>query len=102
MEECKLCGQDSTPWHYIHGHICQDCYARDNWISVKEELPELLEKGCEPVLIACYSPERKIYHISSAVFQRGRFYDPTYNEYIPIDDPYWVITHWMHFPEPPK
>jgi len=26
MEECQLCKEDSTPWHFIKGHICQDCY----------------------------------------------------------------------------
>jgi hypothetical protein len=39
MEECKLCGKDSTPWFHINGHICQDCYYRDRWINVEEDLP---------------------------------------------------------------
>ena len=109
IEICKLCDQESTPWHYVHGHICDSCYhygrqglVMNEWISVKDELPKLLEKGCEPVLIASYCNERKIYHISAAVFQRGHFYNPAYNEHIPIDDPYWSITHWMPFPSTPE
>lgn len=26
MEKCQLCNQDSTPWKYINGHICEDCF----------------------------------------------------------------------------
>ena len=62
------------------------------WIKCSERLPESTEKGCENVMVASYSTQRKIFHISSAEFQRGKFYNK-YNEYMPIDDCYWPITH---------
>jgi hypothetical protein len=26
LEKCELCQEDSTPWKYVKGHICEDCY----------------------------------------------------------------------------
>lgn len=48
MEECQLCGLDSTPWKKINGHICLDCYACSKrlyvldcfWTDAKEKIPE--------------------------------------------------------------
>jgi hypothetical protein len=70
------------------------------WISVREKLPESPENGCIIVIVASYSIERKKFHIMPAEFQRNNFYD-RYSERMPIDDPYWPITHWMHLPQPP-
>ncbi len=71
------------------------------WVKCSERLPESPEQGCTIVIVASYSVERKIYHISSAEFQRGRFYN-NYHEQMPIDDPYWPITHWMPLPAAPE
>jgi len=85
MEECKLCGQDSTPWHYIHGHICQDCYYRDRWISVKDELP-----GDEYVLCYQSRPSNPI-QVGFRSSHSGYWFPNLYE-----------VTHWMPLPEPPK
>jgi len=71
------------------------------WIKVSDRLPESPENGCLNVIVACYSVERGIYHISAAEFQRNNFYD-RYNERISVDDCYWPITHWMPLPELPN
>ena len=73
----------------------------DNWISIKKQLPESPEQGCLPVLIACFSVERKIYHISYAEYQRNNFYD-RYNERLIIDDSYWPILFWQPLPPAPE
>ena len=71
------------------------------WIRIEDGLPETPEQGCTVVLVASYSNEREKYHICAGEFQRGYFYN-RYGERMPIDDPYWPITHWMPLPEPPK
>ena len=73
----------------------------NQWISVKDRLPDAPEQGCTMVIVASYSIERRIYHVMAAEFQRNNFYD-RYNERMPIEDAYWPITHWMALPSAPE
>jgi len=74
----------------------------NEWLSIKDRLPECEKNSPKIVLIALYSDIRKMYHISVAEYQRNKFYDYKYNEYIPIDDPYWSIKYWMELPNEPE
>lgn len=98
---CNICGWIVEQVHDLSKIKAKKTELKINWIKIKDELPQSLEKGSIPVLIACYSPLRKIYHIQYAEFQKNNFYD-RYNERIPIEDPYWSITHWMYLPGAPN
>lgn len=89
-EQCKLCGEDGTPYYHINGHICESCYfsslnKNKKWISIKEILPE-----------------KEGYYLCTYIFDNHRFYyDLWFHEdiqrFATIDN----ITHWMPLPEPP-
>jgi len=87
MEVCKLCEKESTPWFHINGHICQDCYYRDKWISVKDELPIINElvliTDCTEVIPGFYSSMLEWCEIGGIETSLDIYY-------------------WMPFPEVPK
>jgi hypothetical protein len=93
IQICAGCGNETS---------CPKCRPISNeWVKCSERLPQPAINAPVIVIVASYSTERKIYHISAAEFQRGKFYD-RYNERMPIDDPYWPITHWMPLPPVPE
>lgn len=100
MELCKLCNQDSTPWFHINGHICEDCYYRDKWISVKDRFPEKVDQYIifknkqKPIVTIEWYCAFNIYS--------GKKEDKElkfiYSNYFEDKN----VTHWMPLPEPPK
>lgn len=106
LEVCKLCNQDSTPWFYIHGHICEQCYANSkrlwcekeaSWIDVKDRFPERLTH------IIGLMKDGEIYIVSQCEWND----ECTDWHYIPQDENgssecFDNLTHWMPLPEPPK
>ena len=88
MEECQLCGQDSTPWKKINGHICQDCYACSKrlyvfdlfWTEAKEKMPE---KDGRYLVVEDHSYN----WVGVSTMRDGKFDMP--------------ITHWMELPNAP-
>lgn len=125
-EDCKLCGEESTPWYHINGHVCQDCHAisreknKSHWISVKDELP-ILENDAGVLLsdnvLICYLRINNLYNKNNttlyisigyySIFEDGT--DPEWNlteplemDVFPSDKPYILVTHWRPLPEPPE
>lgn len=118
MEECKLCGQDATPWFHINGHICQDCYYRDRWISVKDKLPEVDNFGLEEgegisdnvlIIYSCKDDPSNIkycrvghFFISNEGSEWALSEGLTWNHYLIDHSKLLDVTHWMPLPEPPN
>ena len=53
MEQCKLCEQEGTPWYFINGHICENCYYKINptveqLIKIYQPKPECNHHGDIP------------------------------------------------------
>lgn len=81
MEECQLCGQDSTPWKKINGHICIDCSYPNKWIDAKEQMPE---KDGRYLVVEDHSYK----WIGVSTMRNGKFDMP--------------IKYWMELPSPPE
>lgn len=73
----------------------------NEWISVKDRLPERLSQGFRTYIVASYSPNRKLYSIGAYNWIDNHF-SSSYGEKLEFDDGYWIITHWMPLPEPPE
>ena len=72
----------------------------DNWISVKNRLPDRQAEGYRTYIVASWSHQRKIYSVNAYDWRDGFFQD-CFGDKLLLDDGYWEITHWMALPSPP-
>lgn len=73
----------------------------NDWINVKDRLPERQREGFTQYIISSYSPQRKISHVS-AVYWHDNYFQDSFGEKMSLDDGYWIITHWMELPKGAK
>ncbi len=95
MEVCKLCEKESTPWFHINGHICQDCYYRDRWISVKDDLPEHNQ------FILASDKKGSMMVVRCDIHQNGDIFIDYVFMMTDLKRQVIEISHWMPLPAPP-
>jgi len=71
------------------------------WIRIEDGLPDRCPEGFKSYLVASWSPGRQIQHVGVYDWRENHFEDRL-GEKVSLDDGYWVVTHWMPLPEPPK
>lgn len=99
LELCQICNEDSTPWKHINGHVCQDCYYKDKWISVKNQLPDDRQR-----VLAWYNC-KGVCAIFLFWYSNNEFNDILYDHKKYEKDfiyPTEYVTHWMPLPEAPN
>jgi hypothetical protein len=114
-EICALCKEPGTPWKYIEGHICCECYygaangsLYSGWISVNKSVPP----DDRYVLIlhhltdTKYPPDINIGY--RKIFKNGKI-KWKYFSWCGVrilctegEKDFQTITHWMPLPEVPK
>jgi hypothetical protein len=96
LEACELCNQDSTPWVYINGHICEDCYScakRSGWIYVNNDVPFTGQE-----ILFCSLGENRV-PTTFGIYLGDKF---SSHRFYSHDNKSYNATHWMSLPEPPE
>lgn len=84
-------------------HAVENAFAVDfqNWISVKDKLPELPnDDWAQKMVIACYRKNHVAPMIYERVIIRGKRVERWKYHWCKVADE--EVTHWMPLPEPPN